>query len=317
MRFTGAATKSIDIASAALGLGKNTFTNITSRLLTLADSATVQSVVIGEQTRYRMEILRVTINNQPAAIHALRSYLRICMPFTIEAKINSTATIYQQAGAAALDAQPPLISAQTVGSLAVRDFNKPLPPQPPKPTYADTRVGKVEEEMRPRYIESIQSALCVVPDGKLGAAPVGSRAGSGSETRKAIQNYLAALDSKSPTAVTGIVEADELRKLGRAIRVVGNCSTKGYQNAYEVGWFGILSGPQQTAAISKIQTRLNTLLTQSGVTDAANKPLKVEVNGQLSEETRKAVAALRVKINRNPDLGGQFDYDLHFNSFSR
>lgn len=146
--IVGATTQSdkpLKILSAAFGLATDTYTNMTGRLLTLADQTTIQSVVLGQQKRYREDIIKLgnRIRHKSAAVHALRSYLRICMPFTIEAKINSTVTIYEQAGTAALGTKErdPLISARTIdGRLTVRQpVSRPArspvskPPAPPKP----------------------------------------------------------------------------------------------------------------------------------------------------------------------------------------
>ena len=121
MRIAGASADSIVITGLAFGLAASTFTNINSRLVLEVDHTTVQTVVLTTQKKYRLWIRGEIIDNKPAAIHALRSYLRLCMPFTIETEINMTATIVQRGGAAAVAAieRDPLINPATVG-VAVR-----------------------------------------------------------------------------------------------------------------------------------------------------------------------------------------------------
>jgi hypothetical protein len=120
---TNGSMKSMEIVTAAFGFATGTLTNATERLLTLAEHSTVQSVVLGEQRKLRGDIQRLgfAINNRPAAIHALRNYLRICMPMTIEQQINSTVTIYQQSGGVGLDQRnsDPLIVPTVVSAVPV------------------------------------------------------------------------------------------------------------------------------------------------------------------------------------------------------
>jgi hypothetical protein len=87
--------------SAAFGLATSTVNNFNSLLLQV-DHTTVQAVVIGNRHGFREDLLRVSssIDNKPAAIHTLRTYLSICMPMTISANINSTVTVFKQTGSA-------------------------------------------------------------------------------------------------------------------------------------------------------------------------------------------------------------------------
>lgn len=87
--------------SAAFGLATSTVNNFNSLLLQV-DHTTVQAVVIGNRHGFREDLLRVSssIDNKPAAIHTLRTYLSICMPMTIAANINSTVTVFKQTGSA-------------------------------------------------------------------------------------------------------------------------------------------------------------------------------------------------------------------------
>jgi hypothetical protein len=87
--------------SAAFGLATSTVNNFNSLLLQV-DHTTVQTVVVGNRQAFRRDLLGLSssIDNKPAAIHALRSYLSICMPMTIAANINSTVTVFKQTGIA-------------------------------------------------------------------------------------------------------------------------------------------------------------------------------------------------------------------------
>lgn len=108
-------TKAIAVVGAAFGLAAHTFTNFNSRFLFEVEKSTVQSVVLTRQQKYR-ETLPATIDNRPAATYALRQYLRLCMPMTIETQINTTVKLFERGGTVALEqsASHPMVDAQTV-----------------------------------------------------------------------------------------------------------------------------------------------------------------------------------------------------------
>ena len=116
MRVAGVGANPITLAGLAFGLAANTFTNVNSRLLLEVDKTTVQTLVLRRREAYRLQLQGIVVDNRPAAIHALRSYLSICTPYTIETDINSTITVFQQVGAGGLVTKPPLVSAATVGA---------------------------------------------------------------------------------------------------------------------------------------------------------------------------------------------------------
>src|SRR5687767_11685349 len=67
MHATGSGAAAITIVGVAFGLAADTFTNVTSRLLLEVNQSTVQSVVIGHQTRFRVETARVLVRSRPMA----------------------------------------------------------------------------------------------------------------------------------------------------------------------------------------------------------------------------------------------------------
>ncbi|MGO8080485.1 hypothetical protein [Rhizobium leguminosarum] len=83
----------ISIVGQAFGLLSRSIENYHSRLLLEVESSTVNSVVIQERFRFRRETQAFTYSNRPAAEYALRSYLRICLPFAIESQINDLSTL--------------------------------------------------------------------------------------------------------------------------------------------------------------------------------------------------------------------------------
>jgi hypothetical protein len=119
--------------AAAFGLATSTFNNINSLLLQV-DHTTVQSVVFINRRKFRERLLDLPIDNKPIAVHALRSYLEICMPMTISANINATVTVFQQGGAGALSALgggQSLVSTSTIG--------RPLPAFTPREKFIERK----------------------------------------------------------------------------------------------------------------------------------------------------------------------------------
>lgn len=110
-------TKAIAVVGAAFGLAAHSFTNFNNRFLFEVEKSTVQSVVLTRQQQYR-EALPKLIDNRPAAIYALRQYLRLCMPMTIETQINTTVKLFERGGTVALQqaAAHPMVDARTVST---------------------------------------------------------------------------------------------------------------------------------------------------------------------------------------------------------
>ena len=96
MTVTGSSPKSLDIVTAAFGLASATYNNWNSRLLIAVNQSTIQDVVYTSQGEFRDKIKDYRVPDQAAAIYLLRNYLRLCMPTTIEAAINTTTTLVQR-----------------------------------------------------------------------------------------------------------------------------------------------------------------------------------------------------------------------------
>jgi hypothetical protein len=96
MTVTGSNPRSLDIVTAAFGLASASYANWNSRLLISANQSTVQEVVYTSQGDFRDKIKNYRVPDRPAAIYLLRNYLRLCMPITIEASINTSTTLVQR-----------------------------------------------------------------------------------------------------------------------------------------------------------------------------------------------------------------------------
>lgn len=212
---TGVGVEPIAIAAAAFGLASSSFTNLNASLVFALDQSTVQTIVVSRQTDFRRNLPTV-IDNRPAAIYALRSYLRLCMPMTIDTQVNTTVRLFEggRAGIAALAAEQanPLIDAKAVrtailrnSSSAVVPFRPQLRPPPPPPAgygrigtdegVLAKPVGSYETSLDPSDVVQFQSVVCLPKTGKFTV-----------QTRDAILAFLRKnqKDSSFPDRITAV-----------------------------------------------------------------------------------------------------------------
>ena len=143
MGLAAASVKSINIVGLAFGFASNTFTNIQSGLLLEVDKSTVETVVIQNQNFYRTSLPQGNIDNRATAIYVLRSYLRICTPFTIANQINTTVTLaHSNAGPGS-----PLIDPSVVHAAVITP--RQLISQPVRPP-----VVRPDADIAPFFIET-------------------------------------------------------------------------------------------------------------------------------------------------------------------
>jgi hypothetical protein len=121
MTVSGATPKSLEIVTAAFQLATDTYINWNSRLLLAINQSTVQDIVYTSQGQYREKIKTFLINDRPTAIYLLRNYLRLCMPTTIEANINTTSILVQSGnlvsamhGTVVKSVKPPVVRAHGI-----------------------------------------------------------------------------------------------------------------------------------------------------------------------------------------------------------
>ena len=159
MRSSGVGANPITIVGAAFGLASGTFTNVYSRLIITMPHSTVQAVVLSRQKAYRDQLngnptgRPIAIVTRPAALYALRSYLRLCMPMTIETEINNTIATFERNGADGLE-KDSLISAESAGvpftpATVVHIPDRApviLPPEEVSQFFAEKKLSNAEAE---------------------------------------------------------------------------------------------------------------------------------------------------------------------------
>lgn len=296
MVATGAAGPyPIGIVGAAFGLATRTFTNVNSRLVLELNHSTVQAVVLSRQRRYRMQLLgdpstnrpAIAIVSRPAAIHALRSYLRLCMPFTIETEINTTITDLERGGVAAVLNNQPLINAETVRTAVISDVRRPLPSEGfrPPPGVDTTKVRATR----------LEKSLCMPQTGQI--------------KDEAVRDFLAgrqlvSQSTKPPITSKSIDNFNIDQALENISASIGDCKKMGFRNAYEVGRYGVASDQSKLQAAENVGDLQNGLRTKLGMTPADL------TSGKLDDATRQAIVKFRTAKNVGKPLGGQVDEKL-------
>lgn len=294
MERSGINAAPIAIAAAAFGFAIDTFTNVTARLVLEVDRSTVQTLVLSRQKKYREDLFgtassptKVVIANRPAAIFALRSYLRLCMPMTIETEINTLIATFERGGADALK-KDGMISAGTVGVSTIIDVNKPTPKGPKPSAPPPDRKGPIEGPLPKKAIIGYQDALCVVPaDGKLGPT-----------TRAAISEYLK-MHKEPDTSAQFDYRTPGL--LQEAVDSIGSCRGKFLMNVYEAENYGKGTKVAREKKIGSLQETLANALKARG----SNTILKISGeftdDSKFGDPTRDAIAELRKLLDpKNP-----------------
>lgn len=175
MRSTGVGANPITIVGAAFGLAAGTFTNVQSRLILTMPHSTIQAVVLSRQKEYRDRLIgtatnkAVAIVSRPAALYALRSYLRLCMPMTIETEINNTIATFERNGADGLQ-KDSLISPRSAGapftpaSVVQKPERRFTPPPDEIAQFFAEKSGTLSKEDE----EFALNALCLDKNAKSG-----------------------------------------------------------------------------------------------------------------------------------------------------
>ena len=86
----------MQIVGQAFGLLRNSIENYHSRLLLEIEPSTRNSVVLTALRETRAQINAVSVSSKPEAEYLLREYLRRCLPFAIESRINDLSTLGAQ-----------------------------------------------------------------------------------------------------------------------------------------------------------------------------------------------------------------------------
>jgi hypothetical protein len=188
MTVTGASPKSLNIVTSVFGLAAITYTQWNSRLLISIEQSTVQEVVYNSQQEYRDKIKTWPVPDRPTAVYLLRNYLRVCMPISIEANINTTTRLVKRGAMEA--AKQNLVVATTTPTPAmitrIRSVTSQL--ETPRKSAPRDQGNLVKQDMSLKNIDKVLTTLCQPSANNLGSAD--------SPARKALKKFLT--DHKFP-----------------------------------------------------------------------------------------------------------------------
>ncbi|MDA9510503.1 hypothetical protein XI09_38805 [Bradyrhizobium sp. CCBAU 11386] len=304
MRVAGVGADPITMVGLAFGLASNTFTNIRSRLLLEANHSTVQSIVLSRQKEYRDGLMKQRVVTRAEAVYALRSYLRICMPMTIEMQINTTIAIYEQAGVAgiAIKRDNPLIDPRTVTRNApvaaitsgqkIVHIDRPVPG--PIPGLADIAAKENPELRGQSDLNQLQSALCAQADN--GAVGALTKAEIGIFK---IATYVLPGDARREGKQ---LSPDEIRKL----KTSGECPDTA-MNYYEKVYYK----PNAQAKFGALGSNLDRFIPENpvGTPTALTKPVREKI-ALARQKLGKTVSLRDYGINVSDQLTRDFDEAL-------
>ena len=92
LNVTSANEPTISIVAQAFGLLTKSLQNYQDLLVNI-EGSTINSVVINQRHNFRKATANFVYSTRPAAEYALRSYLRICLPFAIKTEVNDYSTL--------------------------------------------------------------------------------------------------------------------------------------------------------------------------------------------------------------------------------
>jgi hypothetical protein len=294
MNVAGVSANPITLVGLAFGLAANTFTNVNSRLLLEVDKTTVQTLVLRRRSDYRVGLQSIRVENRPAAVHALRSYLNICTPFTIETDINSTITVFQQVGAGGLVAKPPLVSAATVGApvRATERIGRPVRATIEEhPEFAEILDPYDPQAHSVSFVSSVQRALCV-PKNEIGIP--------GAATKALIAIFEASPHTK--TKNNGKLDAKEIA----LIRGQGPCVEGGGRNFFEKLTYP-LNDADGKEALMQLIVALNKV---PGGPQLATTLSLDDVRDKISQARADPTVSSKLKLQLPPALSNQVTKDF-------
>jgi len=263
LNIAAVSNSSIRIVAAAFDFASNSFSNVRNGLLDALDQTTVKSIVYGRQKKLKEEIAGATFTSKPQALNALRAYLRVCMPFTIEMEANAVLTTVQRNDG---NAGNSLIEAVVTGP----GPSKPDQPARKTPPVAsdDLPAGAQNEErsIKISNLKQFQASLCIPQSGAFDAT-----------TRDGIRIYQ---EWRGATA-TGELSRTDIGYLLEKKK----CSNAMFKNAYEESFLNT----KEKREI--FQGRLNKV-TAGGV---------LMVDGILASDTRAKIKAVRESFGISTD----------------
>jgi hypothetical protein len=300
LAVTKATSVTLAVVSQAFGFSSSATQLVAGTFLYQLPPSTTLGFVTKLQTAFRTgaadQAQRGFVRTRGDSYHLIQQYLALCLPPTIEAEIVKQVSGTQAEpdaksppGSVSVltgSAPPASVPAVAANAPSVRPVapklliskpDEPLPPQPhPAPRVPDG-ANKSESEVFVSDLDKIQAALCLTPDGRFG--PVTPK----SQTRRNIDDYLKGRQASGAIDANGALNDRGISKLYDAI-AVGDCRRAGFDNAYEVGFYGVPVGESKNK-ITGFQEAIQETLGTKNIADAEQ--------GTFGPTTRRDIANYR------------------------
>lgn len=277
MGVAEASTKALTVAGLAFDLISQSVENYHSRLLLEIESSTVNSIVLNLRRKFREDFRqnRIAVTDRPQAEYILRSYLRLCLPFAIEANINNYSTL-GSSGIAPTDKNSinwSPASGLTIGAARGGEERRfgprdkltvdPIVKKDKKIPGAETVW---EGQLLPSDLKKIQKYFCI-------AKPVNN---FGNQTRANIGLWS---EFRNGVYTDALLDKREGELLLGELKAPGDCKTAKFKNVYERL---VLDKPAaETQFVDNLLTALNATADFSG--DKKIENVRTQIKKYLSD----------------------------------
>lgn len=296
---TSAGKVAIAATAAAFGLASQMTENASAAFLYSMDPSDIDGLLRNQMHAYREGVAakRATYTSSNIAMEAVRGYLNLCLPVSIEAQIKATvqSTVYvatpSNSGVPALsrvqNASPAVPSVQDIRERPIFVPPKPDPIRQARGLTAGEFALTLEQAML------MQSKMCVPVDGDLGKA--------GSQTRVALGVVQLEILKQAPSG-----RIDEAT--WRAANTLPPCDSSIHLDAFEH------IALRETAAVAVVQGRLRGYVSghkadfAAGDLELVGKPDFVG-GGLLTADNREAIKAIQ-RLKTPADVSGQYTLEI-------
>lgn len=226
MDITGVATVTMSAISQVFGLAGSMTDVVAGTFLYDLPPANTQRFVDKNMTEYKIAISghRNAIDSPASAYAAIRGYLNLCLPVTIEGQlIDRISDTKPQA--TARSAGPNIVIDVSPSNTLLSSVNEPLPPIPPPPS-TKRGLNDFENDVDPEVWRAVQQAICTKPDGDPGAT-----------THLAIADFFIGYGEADPDITTRGIGRQQMDVLMRAVNDAAgqSCKARGVADAKAAG----------------------------------------------------------------------------------